>query len=93
MKDRLVLGENIAQTAQFAESGAADAGIIALSLALAPAMKDKGRYWLVPLDDYPRLEQGGVIMSWAKNKEAAEELRTYILGAEGKSILKHFGLP
>src|SRR5262249_39922487 len=68
VKDRLVLGENIAQTAQFVESGSADVGIIALSLALAPAMRDKGRYWTVPLDAYPRLEQGGVILSWAKDR-------------------------
>src|SRR4029077_6100604 len=43
VKDRLVFGENIAQAAQFVESGAADVGLIALSLALSPAMKDKGR--------------------------------------------------
>src|SRR5262249_11432227 len=55
VKDRLVLGENIAQTAQFVESGSADAGLIALSLALAPTMRDKGRYWAVPPDTYPPL--------------------------------------
>ncbi len=53
VKDRLVLGENIAQTAQYVESGAADVGIIALSLALAPAMKDKGRFWTVPARRLP----------------------------------------
>src|SRR5438309_8537205 len=42
--DKLVLGENISQTASFVVSGAADAGIVALSLALSPNMKDKGRY-------------------------------------------------
>src|SRR5262249_6516290 len=45
VKDRLVLGENVAQAAQFVETGAADVGLIALSLALAPAMKDRGKYW------------------------------------------------
>src|SRR6185503_10066402 len=67
VKDKLVFGENIAQTAQFVDSGAADIGIIALSLAVAPAMKGKGRYWEIPLDAYPRLNQGGVILPWAKN--------------------------
>jgi molybdate transport system substrate-binding protein len=90
-KDRLVLGENIAQTAQFVESGAADVGIIALSLALAPAMKDKGRYWLVPQDAYPRLEQGGVIMNDAKDPAAAGELRSFLMGEEGKTILRSYG--
>jgi molybdate transport system substrate-binding protein len=56
IRDRLVLGENIAQTAQFAQSGAADAGVIALSLALSPTMRDEGKYWSVPTDAFPRLE-------------------------------------
>ncbi|MCI0685139.1 MAG: molybdate ABC transporter substrate-binding protein, partial [Gemmataceae bacterium] len=91
VKARLVLGENIAQTAQFVESGSADVGIIALSLALAPAMKDKGRYWTVPLDAYPRLEQGGVILTWAKDMEATQALRSFVAGEEGRGILKRYG--
>src|SRR5947209_4943843 len=44
VKDKLVLGENISQTAQFIQTGGADIGIIALSLAVAPAMKESGMY-------------------------------------------------
>ena len=91
IKDRLVLGENIAQTAQFVESGAADVGIIALSLAIAPAMRDKGRYWQVPLDAYPPLEQGGVILTWTKNQEATELLRSFIIGKRGGAVLTRYG--
>lgn len=91
VKDRLVLGENIAQTAQFVESGAADIGIIALSLAMAPALKDKGRYWTIPLETYPRLEQGGVVLTWAKDREATHELRAFVTGKEGRGILKRYG--
>ena len=91
VKDRLVLGENIAQTAQFVESGAADVGIIALSLAMAPAMKDKGRFWMVPADAYPKLEQGGVILEWSKAKDAANALRSFVMGAEGREILESYG--
>jgi molybdate transport system substrate-binding protein len=91
VKDRLVLGENIAQTAQFVETGAADVGIIALSLAMSPAMKDKGKYWPVPLDAYPTLEQGGVLMSWAKNAEATEQFKTFITGPDGRAVLKRYG--
>lgn len=91
VKDRLVLGENIAQTAQFIESGAADVGIIALSLALAPAMKKKGRHWEVPLDAYPPLEQAGVIMRWAQDQQAAQDLRAFIINERGQSILKRYG--
>jgi molybdate transport system substrate-binding protein len=91
VKDRLVFGENIAQTAQFVDSGAADVGLIALSLALPPAMKDKGRYWPVPLDAYPRLEQGGVILTGAKDAEAAQEFRSFLTGADGRVILERYG--
>jgi molybdate transport system substrate-binding protein len=91
VKDRLVLGENVAQAAQFAETGSADAGVFALSLALAPAMRDKGRFWEVPLDAYPRLEQGGVILSRAQDREAAAALCAYVKGADGRAILRRYG--
>jgi molybdate transport system substrate-binding protein len=91
VKDRLVLGENIAQAAQFVESGSADVGIIALSLARAPAMQQKGRYWMVPLDAYPRLEQGGVILSWVKDPEPTRALQVFMTGTEGRAILKQYG--
>src|SRR5262249_13249732 len=68
VRGRLVFGENFAQAAQFVESGAADVGLIALSLALSPTMKDKGRYWPVPLDPYPRLDQGGVILTGRRTR-------------------------
>ena len=86
-----MLGENIAQAAQFVETGAADAGILALSLAMAPQMRDKGQYWAVPLDAYPTLEQGGVILSWAKDRQAADLLRSFMLSESGWAILKRYG--
>ena len=92
VQERLVFGENVAQASQFVESGSADAGLIPLSLALAPRMRAKGRYWQIPLDAYPRMEQGGVILSWTKNLRAAEALRDFILGEQGKTILRRFGL-
>ena len=91
VQDRLVYGENIAQTAQFIHTGAADIGIIALALALAPALRDAGRYWEIPLDAYPRMDQGGIILSWAKDMEAAQALRAFVLGPEGKAILRSYG--
>ena len=90
VQDRLVLGENIAQTAQFVQSGSADVGIIALSLAMAPSMKD-GRYFLIPQGDYRPLEQAGVILSWAQDRPAADAFRTFLSGPEGKQILVRYG--
>ncbi len=91
VKDRLVLGENIAQTAQFVESGSAEAGIIALSLAMAPTMRDRGRYLAIPLNDYPPLVQAGVIMNWAKEMEGTRALRDFMTDKEGQAILKRYG--
>ena len=91
VKDRLVLGENVAQAAQFVQSGAADAGVFSRSLALAPALRDAGRFWEIPQDAYPRLEQGGLILPWAEDASAAMRLRDFLLGSGGKTILRRFG--
>lgn len=91
VKDKLVLGENISQTAQFVQTGGADIGIVALSLAVAPAMKETGAYWEVPLDAYPRLEQGAVILKTAKNRKAARAFLDYIKSSEGTAVLKRYG--
>lgn len=88
---KLVKGENIAQAAQFIESGAADTGIIALALALSPAMAHKGRYWEVPPDTFPTMVQGGLITRWTKHPEAAREFRAYVLGERGRRILEESG--
>lgn len=87
----LVYGENIAQTAQFVQSGAADIGIIALSLAIAPQMRDSGYYWEIPLDAYPKMEQGGIILNSTKEPEAARAFRNFVLGEHGRGVLKRFG--
>jgi molybdate transport system substrate-binding protein len=91
VKGKLVLGENIAQAAQFVQSGSADAGIIALALARAPALAKEGRYFEVPLETYPRLEQGGLILDRARAPEAARAVRDFIVGPEGRATLKRYG--
>jgi molybdate transport system substrate-binding protein len=85
---KLVLGENVAQTLEFVQSGAADVGIVALSLALAPPVRGQGRYWEVPAEAYPKIEQGGLIL---KDSKAAREFRAFLLGAGGRRILKEYG--
>ena len=91
VKDKLVLGENISQAAQFVESGAADVGIIALSLALAPPMQAAGHYWEIPADAYPPIEQGAVILTDGKNQERAKAFLSFVQGAEGQAMMKRYG--
>jgi len=60
-------------------------------LAVAPALKEKGRYWEIPLEAYPPIEQGGVMLRWARHPEAARELRDYVMGPTGKAVLRRYG--
>ena len=91
VKDKLVLGENMSQAAQFVESGAADIGIIALSLALATTMKEAGRYWEVPLNSYPSLEQGAILLKSGKNPKGARAFLVFLQGTEGRAIMRKYG--
>jgi len=91
VKDRLVLGENISQAAQFIESGACEIGVIALSLALAPTMKARGTYWEIPADAHPPLEQAAVIMKSSTNGEAAKQFLEFMRTTQGQEIMKRYG--
>ena len=95
VREHLVLGENVAQAAQFVQSGAAAAGIIAKSLAVAPAMRGLGRVWDIPQDMYPPLRQGGLILPWAVSPKGAARVRDFLLRDEGRALLEAygFGLP
>jgi len=91
VKDKFVLGENISQTASFVASGSANAGIVALSLALSPNMKDKGRYAEIPATDYPAIEQACVIMRSSKNKKIAQQFLKFIQSAPVKELFQKYG--
>jgi molybdate transport system substrate-binding protein len=88
LKPKIVLGENIAQTFQFVQTGAADAGIVALSLALAPQLRGEGRYWEVPSSLYRALEQGGILVH---DTRAARDFRDALLSESGRRTLTDFG--
>jgi molybdate transport system substrate-binding protein len=96
VQSKLVLGENISQTLQFVQSGAAEVGIVALALALAPSTRVQGQYWEIPIrtngaDTYPKLEQAGVVLSHAKNVAAAREFCAYLQNGTARGRLKEYG--
>lgn len=92
VKSKLVFGENISQTAQFVTTGAADAGIVALSLALSPNMKkENGAYFLIPEESHKPLEQGAVITKHALGNAYAKAFLDYVNSATANAILSHFG--
>ena len=88
---KLVYGENISQAAQFVQSENAQAGIIALSLAISPAMKDSGKMWLIPAELHPPIEQAAVVVRSSRKKEAAKAFLKYIKSAEGKAVMDKYG--
>jgi molybdate transport system substrate-binding protein len=91
VKSKFVMGENISQTAQFVQSGNADVGIVALSLALAPAMKTTGRYVLIPPTDYPPLIQAAVILKSSANKELAKQFLNFLKEPGTVALMEQYG--
>jgi molybdate transport system substrate-binding protein len=91
LQGKLVMGENISQAAQFVQSGNADAGIIALSLALSPAMSSAGHFAELPAADYTPLEQAAVILKNSKDKATAALFLDYLRRPEIASLLAHYG--
>jgi molybdate transport system substrate-binding protein len=88
---KVVTGDNITQTAQFVETGNADAGFVAMSLVLSPKLKNTGRWFEVPAAFYAPLEHGAVItMHGAKNPAAVRYLQ-FLRSETAKKILVRFG--
>ncbi len=92
LKPRIVTAENISQTAQFAESGNADAGLISLTSALTPQLANSGSYFVIPRDLYPPIEQGMVIVSKTTQREAAHKLMDFLLSPPVQAELAKSGL-
>jgi len=92
LKPRIVIAENIAQAAQFADSANADAGLISLTSALTPRLQSSGAYFVIPRDLYPPIEQGVVIVSKTQQRTAAHKLLDFILSPPIQAELAKSGL-
>lgn len=92
VSEKLILGENISQTAQFVESGNADAGILALSLAVAPLLKTEGIYFEIPTSSYPAIDQAVVILRSSKQKEIARQFLNFLERPEVADFMRSHGL-
>ncbi len=92
IRNKLVLGENISQAAQFVESGNADIGILALSLAVAPPLKSKGIYYEIPTNLYPPIDQAVVILKSSKHKDIARQFLTFLKRPDIAEAMRTNGL-
>ena len=88
---KLVYGENISQAAQFVESGNADAGLLALALALSPHLREAGKFWSVPAGAHPLLEQAVIVLKSSHNREAARAFLEFVKSPAGRALLAKHG--
>jgi molybdate transport system substrate-binding protein len=91
VQGKLVQGDNIAQTAQLADSGNAEVAIIAHSLAVGAALSSSGSFAEIPASAHPPIEQGAIVVTPSKNRAAAERFVTYLKSAEAQTTLRKYG--
>ena len=92
LQPKIVIAENIQQTHQYAETGNVDAAIGALALSVPAAAGVKpGRYVVVPQELYTPLDQALAVMKGTKNEAAARAFAMFIMGPQGRGILRNYG--
>lgn len=91
LQGKLVMGENIAQTAQFVQTGNAEIGIIALALALNPTLVQAGGYHLIDEKLHAPLEQGFIVTTRAKDNALAHQFAEFMTTPEARAIMVHYG--
>jgi molybdate transport system substrate-binding protein len=91
VKHKLVLGENISQAAQLADSGNAEVGILALSLARGPALSTSGTYSEIPATAHPPIQQAAVVITASRARTAARQFIESLKRPEAISTLERFG--
>lgn len=91
LQPKLVVGENVNQAFQLVQTGNADAGIVALALALVPASRDTGRSWLIPAAWYPPLRQAVAVASRSSQRDHAAAFVAFVTGPSGRAVLRRYG--
>jgi molybdate transport system substrate-binding protein len=89
IRPQLVLGDTVAQAAQFATTGNAIGGLIAYSLVLGPGFADRGKYAVIPETDHLPLRQRMVLLKRAG--ATAAQFYTYLQGDTARAILRKHG--
>jgi molybdate transport system substrate-binding protein len=91
VRSKLVIAENISQAAQFVESGNAEVGILALSLAVSPALRQRGTYYEIPPTAYPPIQQAAVILKTTRPPDAARQFLAFLQQPESRRLLREAG--
>jgi len=91
IKDKIVIGENVSQTAQFVQSGAADIGIIPISLALSKKLKKLGNFYLFPANWHNAIIQGYALLKHGKDNQTAKKFENFVSSKEAREIFNRYG--
>jgi molybdate transport system substrate-binding protein len=92
LQPKLVFAENIAQAAQFGQSGNADCALISRTIAITKTMQQAGNFVAVPASAYPPILQGAVVLRNASDKQTALDFLRYLQSPAGRSLLAAGGL-
>lgn len=87
--NKIVMGDNIGQSVQFVDSGAADIGLVAYSL--LKETQPKGEYMIIDSSKYKPMEQSFVLTKHAKNKALAVKFGKFLTSQNAKNIFKKYG--
>ena len=87
VRPKLVFGDNIRQTLQFAETGNVEVAIVALSLSI----QSRGRWTLIPEELHKPIDQALAVIKSTKNEASARAFATFINGPQGREIMKKYG--
>ena len=91
LQDKLVIGENIAQTHQFVATGNAELGFVALAQVMKDGQVTEGSSWIVPADLHHPIRQDAVILTSGSDNPAAAALMDYLKSAKAATIIKSYG--
>lgn len=91
VKGKFVYGENIQQATQYVQTGAADAGLIAISIAKAPVIADQVNFTLIDGKAHPNILQGYALLKRGENNKAARAFLSTVESPEGNAIMKKYG--
>ncbi len=88
---RIVMGESITQTMQFADTGNADMAFVALSQTIKDGKPIAGSSWVVPKHMYNPIRQDAILLAKPQDKAAAEALLKYLKSDKAIAVIKSFG--
>ena len=91
LKPKLIFGENIGQTAQYAATGAADVGVLAYSLALSPELRRAGKFYLIPTTAHTPLQQSFVVLKRASGNATARDFAAFMASPVARQALRKYG--